>query len=51
MFRNLNDKYIAVIFRKPFLSPPLAKGDLGGFEVFTVKPAATENSLWSATQY
>jgi hypothetical protein len=30
MFRNLHDNYIAVIFRKPFLSPPFLKGDLGG---------------------
>ncbi|HZK12990.1 MAG TPA: hypothetical protein VFC55_00615, partial [Desulfobaccales bacterium] len=29
MFRNLYDKYIAVIFWEPFLSPPFLKGDLG----------------------
>jgi hypothetical protein len=30
IFRNLSDKYIAVIFRKSSLSLPFLKGNLGG---------------------
>ncbi|MFZ5448793.1 MAG: DNA polymerase domain-containing protein [Thermodesulfobacteriota bacterium] len=38
-------------FLRELQSPPLKKGDLGGFEVFPTKPAATPKYLSNATRY
>ncbi len=41
----------ALLLQRGVQSPPLKKGDLGGFEVFTVKPAATATGLLKANRY
>jgi DNA polymerase elongation subunit (family B) len=41
----------APVFQRGGQSPPLEKGDLGGFEVFAAKPTATTNNLFKTTQY
>ena len=41
----------APLFQRGVQSPPLEKGDLGGFEVFAAKPTATTNDLFKTTRY
>jgi DNA polymerase elongation subunit (family B) len=41
----------APLFLRGGQSPPLKKGDLGGFEVFPTKPTATPNDLLKANRY
>ena len=41
----------APLFPRGVQSPPLAKGDLGGFAVSAAKPAATQNDLGKAKRF